>query len=104
MISLSIGFFIGYLTATLVNVARDYEMPKTEQEDLMLNHAAGTPCIYKGKSTVLRGPWRSEHRLQGEGKEKSAVGSLRPANIDCEGGRQVGNNLLPFLARAPRNG
>lgn len=36
MISLSIGFFIGYLAASLVNAARDYEMPE------MRDHASGT--------------------------------------------------------------
>ena len=42
IISLFIGFFIGYLTATLVNVARDYEMPEIEQDDLIRNHESGT--------------------------------------------------------------
>jgi len=31
--SLSIGFLIGYLAASLVSAAREYEMPEIKQED-----------------------------------------------------------------------
>jgi len=33
IISLSIGFLIGYLAASLANAAREYEMPEIKQED-----------------------------------------------------------------------
>jgi hypothetical protein len=33
LISLSIGFMIGDLAASLANAAKEYEMPEIEQED-----------------------------------------------------------------------
>jgi hypothetical protein len=72
MISLSIGFFIGYLTATLVNVARDYEMPKIEQEDLVRDHASETE---KGWAKEVRSGWSASNTADAR---RAALHIVRP--------------------------
>ena len=40
LITLAIGFLIGYLASSLVGAAMDYEMPDIEHEDDVTTHRA----------------------------------------------------------------